>query len=207
MGKLNFYTADYQVIIPRNEAESNHLASNAAIVGEPLEIDYNAATAEFVVLGRGDAELGVITPDDPEALRIALENGYEGHVTLSLVAYDPDEKHFIGELVYQFFHASSILGDTDVPLQGFMARVPERIASGERPRVTMDTPGSTKPPVGSQPLPELPTGGAVMKRRKSLADKLVLAAYKNEPGCALVSGLVLLALLGGVIYLIVRFVF
>lgn len=207
MGKVDVYIGGYLLIDEVTKEESERLASNACIVGMPVSITYNAETSEFkAVLPNGDS-VGTVHPKNRLAIREALEEGWTAAGWLSLVYYDNEAKLFRGEMVYQMFHVKPSQTTEQANLEAFTRKTAERLAAGKRPDVVLTGEGwDTVIETGdweSDKQESLPidtkrnSGLVVFKRKRSVSDKLALAAMSKNPGChiALVVCIIILALI------------
>ncbi len=207
MGKVDVYLGGYLLIDEVTKEESERLASNACIVGMPVNITYNPENGVFkAVLPNGDT-IGTIHPTNRLAIREAIEEGWTRTGCLSLVYYDNASKLFKGEIVYQMFHVKPSQTDKLDNLVNYTKKVAERIAAGKRPDVVLT--GDSWDQVikegdwDSGKHEALPidtrrnSGLVVFKRKRSVSDKLALAAMSRNPGChiALVVAVLVVALL------------
>ncbi len=207
MGKVDVYIGGYLLIDEVTKEESERLASNACIVGMPVSIKYNAETSEFkAVLPNGDP-IGTVHPKNKLSIREALEENWTCAGWLSLVYYDNGDKLFKGEMVYQMFHVKPSQTTEQANLENYTRKTSERIAAGKRPNVVL-TGASWDQVVETgdwesdkqEPLPintKRNSGLVVFKRKRSVSDKIALAAMERNPGCriALTVVIIIIALI------------
>lgn len=193
MGKVDVYIGGYLPIDEVTKEESERLASNACIVGMPLELVYDAESSTFTVtLPNGDS-VGTVRPKNKLSVREAIEEGWTRFCWLSLVYYDNDAKKFGGEVVFQMFHVKPSQTKEQANLEAYAKKTSERLASGKRPNVVLT--GDSWDQVvetgdwesdRSEPLPidtKRNSGKVIFKRKRSMADRMALAAMERKPGC------------------------
>lgn len=206
MGKVDVYIGGYLPIDEVTKEESERLASNACVVGMPLELVYQAEDNSFRLrLPNGDS-LGTVHPKNKLAIREAIEESWTRFCWLSLVYYDNDAKKFGGEVVFQMFHVKPSQTTEQANLEAYARKTADRLASGKRPDVVLT--GDSWDQVvetgdweadKSEPLPidtKRNSGKVIFKRKRSLSDKLAMAAIERKPGChvALVAAVIVVAL-------------
>ncbi len=202
MGKVDVYIGGYLLIDEVTKEESERLASNACIVGMPVSIAYNAEESQFkAVLPNGDP-IGTVHPKNKLSIREALEENWTCAGWLSLVYYDNDAKLFKGEIVYQMFHVKPSQTTEQANLENYTRKTSERLAAGKRPNVVLtgnswDQVVKTGDWEGDkqEPLPintKHNSGQVVFKRKRSVSDKIALAAMERKPGCRIALNVVVI---------------
>lgn len=207
MGKVDVYIGGYLIIDEVTKEESERLASNACIVGMPVKITYNAETSTFkAVLENGDS-IGTVHPKNRLSIREAIEEAWTCAGWLSLVYYDNEAKLFKGEMVYQMFHVKQSQTKEQANLESYTQKTSERLAAGKRPDVVLT--GNSWDQVietgdwesgKEQPLPidtKRNSGQVIFKRKRSVSDKLAIAAMSKNPGChiALIVAIIIIAVI------------
>jgi hypothetical protein len=207
MGKVDVYLGGYLTIDDVTKAESECLASNEAMVGNPLVISYDAETSTFKAALPSGKTVGTVRPKNRLALREAFEEDWTRRAWLSLVYYDNSDKLFKGELVYQMFHVKQSQTKEQANLEAYAQKTADRLAAGKRPDVRLTGAGwdavienGDWEGEKEEPLPidtKRNSGTVVFKRKRSLSDKLALAAIERRPGCraALAMAVIVLAVL------------
>ena len=194
MGKIDIYVGDYLLLDEVDAKESERLASNLCIVGMPLQISYLADTDTFKVLLPSGESIGTAHPTKNRLImRSALDEGWTCKAWLSLVFYNNDTKCFQAEIVYQFYNLKKSQTAEQQALDSFAQHTSERLASGLRPDVSLTgTAYETVIETGDwydgskKPLPidtKRSSGMVVFKRKRSIADKVAIAAMEHNPGC------------------------
>ncbi len=214
MGKVDVYIGGYLLIDDVTKEESERLASNTCIVGMPVSITYDAETSVFkAVLSNGDP-IGTVHPKNKLAIREALEEGWTCAGWLSLVYYDNGDKLFKGEMVYQMFHVKPSQTKEQQNLEAYTQKTSERIAAGKRPDVVLtgtswDQVVETGDWEGDkqQPLPintKRNSGLVVFKRKRSVSDKIALAAMSRHPGCRIALTVVVILIAALILFLVLK---
>lgn len=214
MGKVDVYIGGYLLIDEVTKEESERLASNACIVGMPVSIAYDAETSGFkAVLPNGDP-IGTVHPKNKLAIREALEEDWTCAGWLSLVYYDNGEKLFKGEMVYQMFHVKPSQTKEQQNLEAYTKKTSERLAAGKRPDVVL-TGNSWDQVVETgdwesdkqQPLPintKRNSGIVVFKRKRSVSDKIALAAMSRNPGCRIALAVVIIIIAALILFFVLN---
>lgn len=214
MGKVDVYIGGYLLIDEVTKEESERLASNACIVGMPVSISYDAETGIFkAVLPNGDP-IGTVHPKNKLALREAFEENWTCACWLSLVYYDNADKLFKGEMVYQMFHVKPSQTKEQENLEAYTRKTAERLAAGKRPNVVLTgtswdnviETGDWEPDK-QQPLPidtKRNSGLVVFKRKRSVSDKIALAAMSRNPGCRIALSVALILVAALVLFFVWR---
>ena len=217
MGKVDVYAGEYLLIETVTREEGERLAGAGAIIGMPVSLTFDAQDDAFrVVLPNGDS-LGTVNPKHRLQLREALEEGWTISACLSLVFYNNHKKSFGGEICYQMFHVKPNQTAEHANLLAYTEKTHQRIAQGKRPDIALSGQGWEQVIAtgdwtsdATQPMPidtKRNSGYAVYKRKRNLADKLVMASFNKNPAPLIVAGIVLLAILAGLVYLVVRLIF
>lgn len=194
LSKVDVYVADYVTIEDVTKEEGERLASNECMVGSALTIKAGSEPGVFEVLNSSGNSIGRIRPHNKLAFRDALENGWTMHCWLSLVYYVEAEKRFHGELVYQFHKVRPSQTADEAAMNAFAEGISQMLASGKRPRVKITgteydeilSGGGVWRPSEEESLPfstKRGSGMVVFKRKRSVSDKLALAALDRNPGC------------------------
>lgn len=220
MSKVDVYVAEYLTIDEVTHEESERLASNECMIGNPLTLRFDPEKKAFRVYTQQGNPIGLVHPKNRLALKEALENGWPCKCWLSLVYYNDNdgEKLFHGEVVYQFYNLKPTQTAERAALDAFADHVSALLAEGKRPRVSLTgtqyeeviSGGGTYEPQGTEPLPisgKAKSGTVVFKRKRSVSDRLALSAMENKPGCRIATTVFFLLVALLVLFLLWRFVF
>ena len=191
MGKVDVYFGSYTSINEVTREESDLLGSNHCVIGMPLKIVYEAEGGLFRVTTEEGESLGLINPKDKLRIRGAIEDGWGAACWLSLVWYDNSDKLFHGEVVYQYYNVKPSQVTERANLDAYTRKTSERIAQGKRPDIALNGEGWDKvvetgdwEGSGQQSMPidtKRDSGTVVLKRKRSLADKLVMDIIAGKP--------------------------
>lgn len=215
LSKVDVYVADYVTIDDVTKEESDRLASNECMVGSSLIIRATDEAGSFEVVSSAGNSIGRIRPKNKLAFRDALENGWTMHCWLSLVYYVESEKRFHGEVVYQFHKVKQSQTDAEAALNAFEEGISQMLADGKRPRVKVTgneydqiiSSGGSWRPDETEALPfatKRGSGIVVFKRKRSVSDKLALAALERNPGCRIALVAVLLVIVVAVALVVLQ---
>ena len=194
MSKVDVYLGDYITIDDVTKEESERLASNECMVGAPVTLKPHGDDGIYEVMDSAGNSIGRIKPKNRLAIKNAFENEWTCHCWLSLVYYVEADKLFHAEIVYQFHKVKASQTTDEAALCSYEEGISEMLASGKRPVVKLTgnqydeivEGGGAFRPTEEEPLPfstKRGSGVAVFKRKRSVSDKMALAALNHNPGC------------------------
>lgn len=205
LSKVDVYLGDYITIDDVTKEESERLASNECMVGAPVTLKAQGDDGIYEVVDSAGNSIGRIKPKNRLAIKNAFENDWTCHCWLSLVYFVDAEKLFHGEIVYQFHKVKPSQTADEAALCAFEEGIGEMLAAGKRPVVKLTgnqyddivENGGTFRPTDEEPLPfstKRGSGVAVFKRKRSVSDKMAMAALDHNPGCRIAMVAVMLVI-------------
>lgn len=177
------------------------------LVGNPYTVSLETEDGAQVawITNKFDAKRGFLGKEDSRRVQLALARGWEVRALLSFVAYTdaPEPGSYWGQVAVFCFDPSIAQ-----PMEGFIARVAERLGEGVRPNIDFGAQGVDKiiadptwMPSKNISLPKKKTGTAILKDHLSMSDKMVEQGRARNKGCYLVSWLFILVVVAFLVYM------
>lgn len=196
--------ADFETVSKKDAAA---LLGADSMVGDVFDIEFelaNGVTKAWLVSRFGE-RVGYFDPNTSRKLNLAKADGLTCKAVLSFVAFTnrSDEGRYWGSAAIICYKPAY-----NDEFSKFIAAVSKKIADDVRPRVDFDNEavdkiiesGGAWMPSQTVSIPSGDKGMAIIKRRRSVTDKLIEQGRARNKGCYVASWAVLLAVVVLVVF-------
>lgn len=196
--------ADFQTA---SKADAGTLLGADIAVGDVcgIEIDLEEGTHKAWITNSFNQRVAFFDPDFSRRLSLMAADGMVEKAVLSFVAFTdhPGEGHYWGQVAVMCYGAPYA-----AEFDEFVKNVAVKIAGDVRPRIDFDAEavdkvidsGGTWMPTQTVALPDMQKGMAVIKRRRSVTEKLIDQGRAGNKGCYIVSWIFLLAVVALIVF-------
>lgn len=195
---------DFQTV---SKADAGALLGADIAVGDvcDIEIELEDGVHKAWITNRQGQRVAFFEPSFSRKLSLLAADGLIEKAILSFVAFTdhPDEGHYWGQVAVVCYAAPY-----DEEFDLFVKNVAAKIGADVRPRIDFDAEaidsvidsGGTWMPTQNITLPDMQKGVAIIKRRRSVTDKLIDQGRAGNKGCYVASWAFLLALVTLVVF-------
>lgn len=180
-------------------------ASNAVGDIYDIDIDIEDGTHKAWLVSRFEERVGYFDAEFSRKLSLLSADGLQLRAILSFVAFTdhPDEGHYWGQAAVICYSAAY-----EAEFDHFIANVATKIGQDVRPRIDLgedavnhiiESNGEWMPKQ-TVSLPDVGKGMAIIKRRRSVTDKLIEQGRAGNKGCYVLSWVFLLALVALIVF-------
>ena len=196
--------ADFRTV---SKADAGVLLGADTAVGDVCDIEITLEDGIYKawLINRFGQRIGYFDVDFSRRLSLLSADGLAQKAILSFIAFTdhPDEGHYWGQAAVICFNPA-YESDFDT----FIGNVAERIGQDLRPRIDFDAEAVDKivesngewMPKQNISLPDMQKGMAIIKRRRSVTDKLIAQGRSGNKGCYIASWIVLLAVVALLVF-------
>lgn len=200
------YAGSYELFQTSSKKEASQLLSADNIVGDRFSIEFKTDGTNTIawMKNKFGALVAFFSPEVSRQLQIHQARGWRITALLSFVAYtDAPSEGYWGEAVLFAYdplrHAQAI--------ENFISTIGEMLADSIRPDVKLSNDGLAHvissngnwKPTARIPLPKKEKGMAILKRRRSISEKLIEQGRKGNKGCYAISWIFIAVLIIAVI--------
>lgn len=180
-------------------------ANNAVGDIYDIDIDINEGAHKAWLVSQFGDRVGYFDADFSRKLSLLAADGLQLRGILSFVAFTdhPDEGHYWGQAAVICYSAAY-----EAEFDHFIANVAAKIGQDVRPRIDLgedavnhiiESNGEWMPKQ-TVSLPDVGKGMAIIKRRRSVTDKLIEQGRAGNKGCYVLSWVFLLALVALIVF-------
>lgn len=209
------YFGKYERFETASKKDAASLLGADNLVGDIYSIDIEIIDGRqrAWLVSRFNARIGYFDDKFSRKLSLLQAQGLICKAILSFVAFteNADEGEYWGDMAVICYNPAY-----ETEFESFMKGVSAKLADGVRPKIDFGSDGADKviesagswmpKQTVSYPDKGQNKGTAIIKRRRSVTDKLVEQGRAGNKGCYVISWVVLLALVALVVYVIMKMV-
>ncbi|MDO5043736.1 MAG: hypothetical protein Q4E22_00335 [Coriobacteriia bacterium] len=188
MSKTNTYLADYLLLETKTEEQSTRLASNESMIGSLLSLKA-LEDGRYEVFTESGNSIGFVKAKNKLSFKDGFDSFELKQFILSLVYYVNEEKRFHGEIAYQMYDAPKDAEQELLAFKHFFETSKQMILEGKRPILTINAQQHKKIVAldgkidinQGAALPTFERGEVIFKRKRTLADKLIVNLVSSKP--------------------------